>query len=130
MPPVKAGVATTSVWREVRVTAFAVWGIVTLAGVVALAAPFMLPEERVLALGAALQTPHAPGEICALCGMTRASLALARGDIDAALALNRGSLLLYGFFALNAVTFGAVLARWPRRRRSSVARREGRATAG
>ena len=50
--------------------------------------------------------------------------------IGAALAFNRGSLLLYGFFALNAVTFGAVLARWPRVRGSSVARREGRAAAG
>lgn len=130
MPPVKVGVATTSVWREVRVAAFAVWGIVTLAGVVALGAPFVLPEDRVLAAGAALQTPHAPGETCALCGMTRASLALAQGNIEAALAFNRGSLLLYGFFALNAVTFGAVLARWPRVRGSSVARREGRAAAG
>lgn len=85
----------------------AVWLILSAASTVALAAALVLPEAWVLAIGGILQTPHA--DPCPLCGMTRAFLAIARGQFVEAAAANAAALPLaagLGANALLALGFG------------------------
>ena len=79
-----------------------VWLVTAAVGVSTVVAPLLVPEAILLQASAALQAPdHVPGS-CALCGMTRAFLAIARGDFGAAADFNRGAIPLAGVFLANA----------------------------
>jgi hypothetical protein len=69
-----------------------------------LASPALLAtlggESWLTAIATGLAVPH---ESCALCGMTRAYLAIGHGDWVAAHVLNAGALPLFGASCANAV---------------------------
>lgn len=46
------------------------------------------PPRTVYWISSALMSPHANGQTCVLCGMTRALVAVARGDLAGATAMN------------------------------------------
>lgn len=61
----------------------------------------LLPDETVLAIGAALKSPdHAEGS-CMLCGMTRSFVCISHGDFGAAAQWNRGAVPLIGAILVN-----------------------------
>jgi hypothetical protein len=76
--------------RDLRLALTWVWLLVSALLPLAVIAAVLLPEHTLLSASLALQTAHDDGP-CALCGMTRAIVALARGDFSAALAHYRWS---------------------------------------
>lgn len=77
------------------------WLIVSLSTLLVMAAPFVLPDRAILSMGRTLSSSHASTGACPLCGMTRAFMAIARGDLDGAQAHNRGAILLYAALLFN-----------------------------
>ena len=82
-------------------------GGAALAGAIA---PFLLPAPWVHAIARALSTPHPPGG-CPLCGMTTAFVALAHGDLAAAMRANPAAPPLHAamLFVPSAALLGRVL---------------------
>ena len=83
-----------------------VWGLITLLMLTALALPWVASDAAILARTprcAAQVRDHAP---CALCGMTRAFLALSRGQVRQAQHLNPYSSGLYAGFVVACLAFG------------------------
>lgn len=73
-------------------------------------APFLLPAPWVHAIAGALAEPHAPGG-CPLCGMTTAFVALAHGDLAAAMRANPAAPPLHAamLFVPSAALLGRTL---------------------
>ncbi|MBI1787219.1 MAG: DUF2752 domain-containing protein [Acidobacteria bacterium] len=90
-----------------------VWRILSLVALGVLVAPFLLSADK-LAVWTPVCLARREGSSCALCGMTTAFAAIAQGRWRDAQALNRGSLPLYAFLALNQL--GLVLDLYHRRR--------------
>ena len=87
------------------------WLVMAAACSATLIAPLLIPESFLLQLSAAVQAPdHVPGS-CPLCGMTRAFIAIARGDFAAAVTLNRGAIPLAVLFVMNALVACRVAGR-------------------
>lgn len=101
--------------RESRTAAWAVWLIVTvLAGGACLAA-WAAPEVAG-ELAPVCESKARYNKECALCGMTRAFVHIARGEFREAYALNRGSVALYAAFLANLALAALVAAARARRR--------------
>jgi len=79
-----------------------------------LAAPFLLPEQTTLALAGACRTRVRAEHRCPVCGMTRAFLALAHGDLQGAARSNRAAVPLFAILLANGA--GACLTILRRRR--------------
>ena len=78
---------------------------------------YFVPEKTLFAASEAFKVPHRNGETCALCGMTRAFAAIARGDFATALIYNRGAAAFYGaLFANQLVVAFFLLSRIYQRR--------------
>jgi hypothetical protein len=105
--------------RDIRNALAIVWGAVTLAGMLLIAAPAVVPE-RTLAGWVPACEAKARGGACVTCGMTTAFYAISRGQFGPAAEANRGAVPLYAALALNTVLFcgwsarlwGAGRARW------------------
>lgn len=87
--------------QEFRAAVRTAWWIVSAILLAVIAAPYLLPENLILAASNALRGAHGPQETCCLCGMTRAFLAISRGDFSEALRLNGASVALFGFILGN-----------------------------
>jgi hypothetical protein len=94
-----------------------VWILVSVGALLALAAPFLLPADLILRLAPTCLSRAQFGVECPSCGMTRAFLAIAGGDLAEASALNRGSPWLYGACVLNTVLLAVWLGRLVARHR-------------
>jgi hypothetical protein len=99
---------------QVRSAVTLVWLIASLLLLTGTLAAVVQPDAALRVAGF-LATPHAADEPCAACGMTRAVVALARGDVREAAALHRGALLLLPAVLVNG-TLAAVLLSHRRRR--------------
>ena len=96
-----------------------VWIVVSVGALLALAAPFLLPADVILRLAPICLSRAQFGVECPSCGMTRAFLAIAGGDLAEASALNRGAPWLYGACVVNTVLLAVwlgrvIVAHWPR----------------
>lgn len=76
---------------EARRIAVVVWLMLSLGAAAIIAALVVLPEGAILELSRRARLPNHRDSSCAFCGMTRAFLALARGDAAGAFAINRGA---------------------------------------
>ncbi len=97
--------------RQARRTLIAAWLVASAGLLFALVAPYLVPEQTLFSASAVFAVPHGRGETCALCGMTRAFAAIARGDFAAALLYNRGSVAFYGVLLANSLAVAAFLLR-------------------
>lgn len=97
--------------------ATAAWLIASAMLLCALIALYLVPEKMLFSASEAFKVPHRSGETCALCGMTRAFAALARGDLAAALIYNRGSVALCGALLANQLVAAFFLLRQIHKRR-------------
>ena len=79
--------------------------------------PYLVREQTLFAASEAFKVPHRSGEACALCGMTRAFAALARGDFAAALMYNRGAVAFWGALLANQIVVAFFLLRRMNKRR-------------
>lgn len=97
-----------------------VWLILSLAALLVVVAPFLLSADTLLSAAGGLSSPHPAGQACLLCGMTRAFLAISRGDFHQARQWNRGALPLYGLMAVlpTATAIFLILQRFQRSRSS------------
>ncbi len=91
------------VYQEVKVAIASVWLITSAFLSSVLIAPHLLSEIALLSVSAALQSPHHEHGPCFLCGMTRAFLAISRGDLTEAAAFHRWSVALYAIFFVNGM---------------------------
>ena len=103
--------------RDVGRSLTAAWLVASAVLLFALIAPYLVPEKTLFGAGEALKVPHRSGETCALCGMTRAFAAIARGDFAAALGYNRGSVAFYGALLANQLGVVFFLLRRMHKRR-------------
>lgn len=81
-------------WGEVRQALLITWVILSAVLMMAVLAPFVLPEQKVFSLFPACEARLRGGR-CVLCGMTTAYVLLASGDFGGALAANRYSVGLW-----------------------------------
>ena len=96
--------------NEVAFAVKSAWLIVSAVVLAALAMPFVFPEAYILRTSGAFQLPHEETERCLLCGMTRAFLAISRGDLSAAIEANRWSIELYALLWVNELFAAVALA--------------------
>ena len=89
---------------DLRRAVLAVWAILSVAILAGGLLFWLLPPQAVFAVSQALQTPH-PDAPCALCGMTGAFVAIARGDFATAARLNPDALRLFSTLAGNSLIF-------------------------
>lgn len=86
------------------------WLIVSALTACAVLATWVLPERLVFSAGHLLQVSHDSGP-CFLCGMTRALVAIGKGNVSEALALNRWSLAVLGAILASGLAAAALLLR-------------------
>ena len=100
-----------------RTTFTAAWLVASAMLLFVLIALYFIPEKTLFAASEAFKVPHRSGETCALCGMTRAFAAIARGDFATALIYNRGAVAFYGaLFTNQLVVAFFLLSRMHKRR--------------
>jgi hypothetical protein len=87
--------------QELRAAVRSAWWMISAILLAVILAPYLFSENSLLAASGALQVSHAPGETCGLCGMTRAFLAISRGDFSEAVRLNGASVILFGIILAN-----------------------------
>ncbi len=88
--------------QEIRMAVTSVWVIVSAILLSALLASCLLPDRVLISLSTACQLQHNQ-QPCALCGMTRAFMAISQGRLDQATTFNRWSVALYGSFLVNGL---------------------------
>lgn len=89
--------------EDVKKAFLVVWLLISSFLLLILLVPFILSEKAVLQLSAiCVSSNHGPAQ-CPLCGMTRAFVAISRGNFHEALQLNRGSIGLYLAFVVDGV---------------------------
>ena len=103
--------------RHARRTLLAAWLVASTVLLFILILPYLVPEETLFSTSEALKVPHRNGETCALCGMTRAFAATARGDFSAALIYNRGSVAILGALLANQLVVAVFMMRRMHKRR-------------
>lgn len=89
--------------QEIRIAISSVWLIVSAILLLALLAFYLVPDGALISLSAACQLQHHNQEICPLCGMTRAFIAISHGKLDQATTFNRWSVALYGILLANGL---------------------------
>lgn len=104
--------------QEVRVALTSTWLLVSAALLSVLMAPHLLSESTILSVSGALASPHHGQEPCLLCGMTRAFMAISRGNLAEAVTFHRWSVALYGTLLANQVMAAFFLSSRMRKRSS------------
>lgn len=97
--------------RHARTTLTAAWLVASAMLLSVLISLYFVPEKTLFAASEAFKVPHRNGETCALCGMTRAFAAIARGDFATALIYNRGAVAFYGALFANQLVVAFFLLR-------------------
>jgi len=86
------------------------WLVLTLVTVPVLLAPFLLPSQTIFAWTPVCERKARYGQECALCGMTRSFVLVARGEFKGASQANAAGLPLFAALLSNqlvAVCFGS-----------------------
>jgi hypothetical protein len=86
---------------EVKASFLIAWLMISLALLLVLIIPFVLPTETILSLAPTCQWKIRYDKECPLCGMTTAFLLISGGRFKEAFAANTGSLTLYTGFVVN-----------------------------
>ena len=103
--------------RHAKRTFTAAWLVASVLLLFLLIPLYFVPEKMLFAASEAFKVPQRSGETCALCGMTRAFAAIARGDFAAALIYNRGAVAFYGALFANQLVVAFFLLRRMHKRR-------------
>ena len=103
--------------RHAKRTFTSAWLVASAVLLFLLIALYFVPEKTLFAASEAFKVPHRSGETCALCGMTRAFAAIARGDFATALIYNRGAVAFYGALFANQLVVAFFLLRRMHKRR-------------
>ncbi|MBM4128279.1 MAG: DUF2752 domain-containing protein [Nitrospira sp.] len=97
--------------QEMRVAITSAWLIVSAVLLFMLIAPHLLSETALLSASTAFRLLHHHQGMCFLCGMTRAFIAISRGRLTEAVALNDWSVTLYGIIVSNELAAALFLFR-------------------
>ena len=98
---------------DVKRAFLAVWIILTVVAVSAVAAPLLLAPDTVHALAPQCERQVRFRQPCSLCGMTTAFVHISHGRVEQAQAANTFSLALYALFCGNALAMVGFLT-WRR----------------
>ena len=96
--------------QEMRVAITSAWLIVSAILLSVFMAPYFLSESTLLYASEAFALPHHNQEPCFMCGMTRAFIAISRGNLAEAVTFNRWSVALYGILLANELSAAIFLA--------------------
>lgn len=88
---------------EFRLALYWAWFVASVPILLAVAAPFLMPESSLLALSPVCVWKSQLGVECPGCGLTRAFVEIGRLELGEALRANRGSLAVYALFLANSV---------------------------
>jgi len=91
--------------QEPKVAFVSAWLIVSSIALLIMLSPYVLSDGALLSASRAFQFQHRDQKQCALCGMTRAFIAISRGDLDEAFVLNRSSVALHRILLTNELLF-------------------------
>jgi len=89
---------------ELKISIKIVWWILSAISIITACSIFILPDEFFMKISCMLSSGHGDGH-CILCGMTRASIAISKGDLRQAIYLNKISLTLFSLLLLNSFAF-------------------------
>ena len=109
--------------RETKVALTSSWLIISSILLVIILSPYVWSDEALLSASEVLQFQHLNQERCPLCGMTRAFIAISRGDLDGAIDFNRWSIALYQILLANELLVSLFLISRVRRLSCSIVRR-------
>jgi hypothetical protein len=96
--------------QEMRVAIISSWLIVSVILLSMLIAPYFLSETTLLYTSSTFRLPNHEQGTCSLCGMTRAFIAISRGNFAEAVAFNDWSVALYGTVVVNELSAAIFLA--------------------
>src|SRR4030066_2199807 len=96
--------------QEIRVAITSVWLIISAILLTMFIALYLLSESTLLSASGALQLSHHDQEPCLLCGMTRAFIAISRGNLADAVTFNDWAVALYDIFLANELSTAILLA--------------------
>lgn len=88
------------------------WLVLTLVTVPVLLAPFLLPSQTIFAWTPVCERKAKYGQECALCGMTRSFVLVARGRFKEASLANPGGLPLFAALLSNQLVALGFFSRW------------------
>ena len=92
-------------YKELKVSLFIVWTIITVTIFIILFISFFLNKQTVLNISPTCISKSQFNVECSLCGMTRSFLEISHGSFMNAYNLNKGSIFLYSIFLLNSILF-------------------------
>jgi hypothetical protein len=90
--------------QEMKIAIAAAWLIISAILLSVFIAPYLLSENALLSASGAFQLSHYDQEPCLLCGMTRAFVAISRGNLVEAVTFNDWSVALYGILLANELS--------------------------
>jgi hypothetical protein len=96
--------------QEIRLAITSAWLIISAMLLTMFAAPHLMSESTLLSASGAFQLSHHEQEPCLLCGMTRAFIAISRGNLAEAVSFNGLSVALYGVLLANELSAAIFLA--------------------
>jgi hypothetical protein len=89
--------------NQFKTSLFISWLIISAVIFVVLLLPHVMGGEQILALTPECQSVLKYGKPCFFCGVTRAFIAITKGDYQGAMGFNPFSIYLYLVFSINAV---------------------------
>jgi hypothetical protein len=98
--------------REVRLSFFIAWMVISAAGFVVLLAPMILPGATIRRLAPQCEWKVRYGRECPMCGMTTGFMLICRGKFKEARAANRASISLFSILVANEICAILLLGRF------------------
>jgi hypothetical protein len=90
---------------ELKISLFLVWSILSIIILFILIAPLFLSQDSILKLAPYCVSRTKYNKECPLCGMSRAFIAISKGNLGVAYSANKAAIPTYLTFALNEVFF-------------------------
>ena len=91
--------------NELKFSLFLVWSILSMIIFFILIAPLFLSQDSILKLAPDCVSRTKYNKGCLLCGMSRAFIAISKGNLGVAYSANKAALPTYLTFALNEIFF-------------------------
>jgi hypothetical protein len=95
--------------QQTRTAITSAWLIISAILLFVFPAPYLLSENALLSASGTIRFQHHEQESCPLCGMTRAFMAISRGNLFEAVTFNRWSVALYGILLANELSVAIFL---------------------
>ena len=95
--------------NELKLSLFLVWSILSIIILFILIGPLLLPQDSILELAPGCVSRIKYNKECSLCGMSRAFIAISKGNLEIVYSANKAAVPIYLSFVFNEVFFLGVI---------------------